>query len=87
MVTTTNLRRGRWTGSQVGTAGHPGQSFVEFHHRSATGTGFRLTWASRPGLRFYDHRMIHKRLKDEVPRAGIGQSRTVHLHLCKANWL
>ncbi|PWK86351.1 hypothetical protein C8D88_105394 [Lentzea atacamensis] len=31
--------------------------------------------------------MIYERLKDEVPRTGIGQSRAVFRDLCKASWL
>jgi hypothetical protein len=38
-------------------------------------------------MRFYDHRTINKRLKDEVSRTGIGQNGAVHRHLRKADWL
>ncbi|SER89338.1 hypothetical protein SAMN05216188_11727 [Lentzea xinjiangensis] len=40
-----------------------------------------------PGLRLYDHRMIHERPKYEVPRTAIGHSGAVYRHLRKVDRL
>lgn len=67
--------------------GHRGSIAVRELERNQNAVAVLQQGRTRPGLPLYDQRMIYERLKDEVPRTGIGQSRTVFRDLRKASWL